>query len=263
MQGGTDITASFLAACTLIPHGATIKASNLHMLDAMNALTIGDPRMDTGVRRARQSKREEPEIGEREACAIVDRLVQNEVRFLYPMGCESAYERLPIRQMAFHAGWPMIPTTFTSRHLLNPSLLQPSSTTIQRALASYLEAYKRSLALVWQELSKGAVFEGEDWMGDLGGLWGDGEEWEEEGEVALEIGECCAGLLVEDDRKTRIRFSRFKRTLKGGCRSLSTEKRHLKTQFVKIWYSRRHRHCSGLLWQYILPAEWSQRERMS
>jgi hypothetical protein len=84
MQAGTDITAPFLAACTLIPHGATIKASNLHMLDAMNALTIGDPRMDTGVRVARGPKREEQEIGEREVCAIVDRLVQNEVRSFIP-----------------------------------------------------------------------------------------------------------------------------------------------------------------------------------
>ena len=80
MQNPTDITAPFLAACTRIPQGKTIKASNLHMLDAMNALTIGDVRMDTGVRRARPPKRDEQELGVREVCAVIDRLVQNEVR---------------------------------------------------------------------------------------------------------------------------------------------------------------------------------------
>jgi hypothetical protein len=80
MQNATDITLSFLAACHDIPYGETIKAPNLHMLDAMNALTIGDARMDTGVRRAPPAQREEHEIDVREVCAVIDRLVQNEVR---------------------------------------------------------------------------------------------------------------------------------------------------------------------------------------
>lgn len=95
------------------------------------------------------------------------------------------------KQMAFHSGWAPIPTIFTSRHLLHLSLLQrtASPTPTQRALVGYLECFKRSFALVWQELSKGAVFEGEDWMGDLGGLWGDGEEFGDEGEGCVDVGE--------------------------------------------------------------------------
>lgn len=35
------------------------------------------------------------------------------------------------------------------------------------------------------------MYEGEDWMGDLGGMWEDGADWaeEEEGEGLVDIGE--------------------------------------------------------------------------
>ncbi|KAJ9099597.1 hypothetical protein QFC20_005663 [Naganishia adeliensis] len=165
----TDITHPFLQSCLEIPQGHLVKAPNLHMLDAMNALTILDPRMDTGARVSSKRRRApvDAEFAVEEVVAVVDRLVQNE--------------------MAWHSGWPLVPTVFTSRHLLaldaltnqhttkQPNNNDPTTTSLlHRILVPYLESYNASLGYTWHELARGAVFEGEDWMGDLAGR----EEWD-------------------------------------------------------------------------------------
>lgn len=95
--------------------------------------------------------------------------------------------------MAFHAGWPLVPTVFTSRHLLELDTLRSmdddSTSLLRSVLIPYVEAYNTSLAYAWQELARGAVFEGEDWLGDMAGR----EDWEV-GEVEGVTSEAVDGL---------------------------------------------------------------------
>lgn len=115
--------------------------------------------------------------------------------------------------MAWHAGWPLVPTVFTARHLLShPYTTEPPPTPSQRILLPYIQAYESSLAHTWHELCRGALYEGEDWAGDLAGR----EEWEvpewEEGWLdgareaveALVIGEFSGSMVCwADGRRKR------------------------------------------------------------
>lgn len=111
--------------------------------------------------------------------------------------------------MAWHAGWPLVPTVFTSRHLLTlnsltdePENAAHHNSLLYRILVPYLEAYNVSLGYAWQELARGAVFEGEDWMGDMAGR----EEWDVEaldlGDLE-EVGEVLEGLEIGESRRIR------------------------------------------------------------
>lgn len=111
--------------------------------------------------------------------------------------------------MAWHAGWPLVPTVFTSRHLLTlnsltdePENAPHHNNLLYRILVPYLEAYNVSLGYAWQELARGAVFDGEDWMGDMAGR----EEWDVEaldlGDLD-EVGEALEGLEIGESRRIR------------------------------------------------------------
>lgn len=118
--------------------------------------------------------------------------------------------------MAWHSGWPLVPTVFTSRHLLaldaltnqhttkQPNNNDPTTTSLlHRILVPYLESYNASLGYTWHELARGAVFEGEDWMGDLAGR----EEWEaREAEVGLE--DVVEGLQGLEIGESMLRMAR-------------------------------------------------------
>ncbi|KAJ9092304.1 hypothetical protein QFC19_008738 [Naganishia cerealis] len=185
VPGLTPITGPFLRACTALPPGTLVKAARLGMLDAMNALTVLDPRMDTGAVRPESTARPVPwaegdaaeaDIAPHEVCALIDRLTENE--------------------MQFNHGWPLVPTVFTA-HLLRllPSLRTLHLPPLMRTVVMpYIEAYNLALAYVWSELvTRAALPEGEDWTGDTAGMWNEGEEWAllgqaEEGCVGEDVG---------------------------------------------------------------------------
>ncbi|KAJ9109320.1 hypothetical protein QFC21_000649 [Naganishia friedmannii] len=191
VPGLSEITQPFLLSCASLAPGQLVKSQSLGMLDAMNALTVMDPRMDAGVVRGADSEvpwiqQEEEEEGMtvHELCAMIDRLVENESQGKKWL-IANAHAGM---KMLFNTGWPLVPTVFTSRHFrLLPSLRLrrtpfPSTITnndlFHTIFLPYLEAYNLSLAYVWSELvTKLATYEGEDWMGDTAGLWAEGEEF--------------------------------------------------------------------------------------
>ncbi|KAI5451905.1 N-alpha-acetyltransferase, non-catalitic subunit [Naganishia albida] len=193
-----DITHPFLQSCANLPPGKLVKAPNLHMLDAMNALTILDPRMDTGIRTGVGAASPLSSCASAdEVLAVIDRLVQNET--------------------AWHAGWPVVPTLFTSRHLLsnsshptNPPPARAGAGPLDEILMAYVRTYESCLAYTWHELARGALFEGEDWQGDLAGR----EEWEVpelregegEGEGLRDALHVLDGLAVDPELKHQLQL---------------------------------------------------------
>ncbi len=180
------------------------------MLEAMNSLTLLDARMDSGVSaspdegvdgvvgvgngKGKAKERFDPNrrLSAEEVCAIMDRLLACEVGRNNEEGNDRADGCAHCVQMTYHEGGPLVNSVFTSRHMLNISLLTstPNDVNITSdptrppelthlVFRSYLLMYNLTLHLIWHELARGNgnVYDGEDFMSDTAGLWGDGQEW--------------------------------------------------------------------------------------
>lgn len=88
--------------------------------------------------------------------------------------------------MTYHDGAPLVQTIFLSRHFLQlyslTLLSLPSNPTVSdlllyHVLIPYLHSLRLSMYLVWTELTRGNVFDGEDFFSDPSGLWDRGKEW--------------------------------------------------------------------------------------
>lgn len=85
--------------------------------------------------------------------------------------------------MTYHTGTTLVQTIYTSKHFIN--LHHISVTTrpdtqplLYHLLLPYIHALRLCFHLVWNELAKGNLVDGEDWWSDTFGLWEAGREWE-------------------------------------------------------------------------------------
>lgn len=87
--------------------------------------------------------------------------------------------------MTYHTGASLVQTLFMSRHMLQLYHLtlatlddgDESGTLLSQVLVPYVHAVRLCMTLVWNELIKGNVQDGEDFTSDTGGLWPYGLEW--------------------------------------------------------------------------------------
>lgn len=194
-----------------------VKPNDLTMMEAMNSLTLLDARMDSGVcisspvdvgnGKGKERERFDPNrrLLPEEVCAIMDRLLACEVSGHAGMGDGRGedFDDLECHaiQMTYHEGGPLVNSVFTSRHILNISALSSTPTDdapdpsrppelTHLVLRAYLLMYNLTLHLIWHELARGNgnVYDGEDFMSDTAGLWGDGREWPVV-DGAVELGE--------------------------------------------------------------------------
>jgi hypothetical protein len=207
--------------------GEMVKLPDLSMLDAMNALVILDPRMDTGCSSAsssssssqgtvdggsRQGDVRDLELTPTVVVGMIDRLMQLEVSRGVSCGfkldlkvAKGVLNDSLHQQMTYHTGATLVQTLFTSKHFLdlhaltldllntesnpdststsNSANIDPSqSSTLSRQLLHhllipYLHALRLCMYLVWTELTRGHVYDGEDFTSDTAGLWDRGKEW--------------------------------------------------------------------------------------
>nr|XP_031857702.1 uncharacterized protein CI109_006862 [Kwoniella shandongensis]KAA5524774.1 hypothetical protein CI109_006862 [Kwoniella shandongensis] len=156
-----DITQWFKQSCSALPSGQMVKPKELSMLDAMNALQIMDPKMDTGVHQASSSRLPfdpKAHMSPQDICWTMDQMLAFEV--------------------AWYRGATLCQSVYTSLHYHNPHLLAGSlidsqtdrdTLLIQLVLRAYVLLYCKTIDLVYSELAKGHVHDGEDcWLDHYG-----------------------------------------------------------------------------------------------
>ncbi|KAH9930842.1 Mak10-domain-containing protein [Fomitopsis serialis] len=168
LPGGNDyedVTELFAEAANDMEPEVLVMTKTFSLLDAMSAFEIGEPRMDSGmITEPQRRPRFDPlaPMLPQEICWILDRA----------FACE----------MEWHAGTSLTQTVYTLlyvHHLddLNPDFIghqqyryprdprrpQELLTVVMRASAM---ALLKSCDLAWRELSKGKVFDIEDWLGE-------------------------------------------------------------------------------------------------
>lgn len=82
--------------------------------------------------------------------------------------------------MTFHQGTPLVSSVYLSNHFLNlrDLTLSPSlPPLVEHILVPYLHGLRLCLHIVWYELIRGNLFDGEDFTSDTAGLWERGKEW--------------------------------------------------------------------------------------
>lgn len=87
--------------------------------------------------------------------------------------------------MTYHVGAPLVQTLFTSRYLLQlqsltSTLLNAESTSddlLNQIIIPYMHSFRLCMYLVWTELTRGHMYDGEDFASDTAGLWEGGKEW--------------------------------------------------------------------------------------
>ncbi len=177
---------------TALAPGQLVQADGLPLLEAMNSLTLLDPRMDSGAGIGAAEGVERPtwdpaaRVSPVEACAIMDKLLALEVGPCLLKG--AAQGLLPTGQMTYHQGVPLVSSLFISRHILAvdflrscpDALLDASPATSELpslALHTYIRLFYLANHLAWHEMIRGNVYDGEDWMSDTCGVWDREGEW--------------------------------------------------------------------------------------
>ncbi|ORY34782.1 Mak10 subunit, NatC N-terminal acetyltransferase-domain-containing protein [Naematelia encephala] len=146
-----DVTERFKRSCAGLPDGRLVKMQGLGMLEAMNALQIGDPKMDTGVASSSNQQIYNPNISlsAEEVCWVIDHMTALEV--------------------AWYRGATLCQTVFTCIPCHKPELFAEQQGFVEQALRSYIYAYLKTIELAYAELSKGHVLDGEDvWLDHYG-----------------------------------------------------------------------------------------------
>ncbi|KAK8849672.1 hypothetical protein IAR55_005007 [Kwoniella newhampshirensis] len=156
-----DITQWFKQSCAALPSGEMIKPGDLTMLDAMNALQLMDPKMDTGVHKASSS-----------------RFVFDPAAHMLPQDICWVMDEMLALEVAWYGGATLCQSVYTSLHYHNPHLLVGTSDLsntdgntllIRLVLRAYVLLYCKTIDLVYTELAKGHVHDGEDcWLDHYG-----------------------------------------------------------------------------------------------
>lgn len=157
-----DVSDTFLEAAQDMELGDVILTEEFTLYDAMSALEIGDPRMDSGL------------ILDDEA----ERLVFSPLTPLLPEEVCYVLDRTIACEMEWHVGYTLPQTIYTClyvHHLtdINPDFI-PQQEQLQRDPARPLELVTvviraaimgllKCCDLVWRELSKGRLHDTEDW----------------------------------------------------------------------------------------------------
>ncbi|WVO13900.1 hypothetical protein L204_101524 [Cryptococcus depauperatus] len=157
-----DITLWFQEECKELLWGGLVKPDSLSMLDAMKALQLMDPKMDTGISSNRMSQvifDPQTLLSPTDTLWIMDQMLALEVLW-YRGGSlgQTVYTSLYYHNIQFLAA----PPNFTSSQQLDHLLYM--------VFRSFILLYCKSIDLVYNELSKGHVFEGEDCFLDHHGI---------------------------------------------------------------------------------------------
>lgn len=186
-----DITSTFKLACkgTLrqstklrlaLPIGVMVKRPATALLEAMNALPFFDLAMDTGL--AAPIPNTSIQLlstgSDMQRSQIMDKLLQLEVssfassglaKFPLPscllVACTEALDSLRLEyssdseQISWHLGATLCDTVYTALYYHHPEAVADFS------LRAYILAYVKSIELVYNELAKGHIVDGEDvWL---------------------------------------------------------------------------------------------------
>ncbi|OXB36847.1 hypothetical protein J007_03411 [Cryptococcus neoformans] len=156
-----DITQWFLEECDGLFWGELVKPSALTMMDAMKAIQLLDPKMDTGILNNFKSPymfHPEDPLTPEELCWIMDNMTALEISWYRGATlCQSVYTCL-----YYHNSYMMDPS-FEPRQLTEEGVL------LSQILRAYLLLYCKTIDLVYTELSKGNTIEGEDcWLDHYG-----------------------------------------------------------------------------------------------
>ncbi|WWC73692.1 uncharacterized protein I206_107664 [Kwoniella pini CBS 10737] len=158
-----DVTQYFTSLCNELPTGSMVKPPELTMLDAMNAIQMMDHKMDSGSSKlspSRPPSSYDPDsrICPEGLCWIIDALVSLEIAWYRGATlCQSVYTAL-----LYH----------NPQHLAGPSRYPSDdqmSNFIYLVLRAYTLLYCKTIDLVYTELAKGNVRDGEDcWLDHYG-----------------------------------------------------------------------------------------------
>ncbi|WVF68293.1 hypothetical protein IAT40_003058 [Kwoniella sp. CBS 6097] len=154
-----DITQWFRQSCLELASQEMVKPPRLTMMDAMNALQLMDPKMDTGVQRwPAETPLFEPEdtLSAEEICAIMDQIMCLELAWYRGASlCQTVYQSL-----YYH----------NPHHLAGPSRLpEPESLLLTLVLRAYVLLGCKTTDLAYSEFAKNHVSDGEDcWLDHYG-----------------------------------------------------------------------------------------------
>ncbi|CEH12997.1 Glucose-repressible protein and related proteins [Ceraceosorus bombacis] len=175
-----DVTRELSDACRSLDNETLVHSEGFALLDSMGAIEVMEPRMDSGifpVPHALVAECDRPplsllgedhttppfdvtaKLSAEEMCWVMDRL----------LACEAAW----------HRGAPLSQTIFTCLYMHHLPLSRPislaASLPTQASLLScvlrpFLLGVLKSMHLVWDELVRDNVIDGEDYFGDKAGL---------------------------------------------------------------------------------------------
>ncbi|OCF31726.1 hypothetical protein I316_06533 [Kwoniella heveanensis BCC8398] len=154
-----DITEWFRQSCSELEPQEMVKPSSLTMLDAMNALQLMDPKMDTGMTIwPMNAKLFEPDapLSPEEICAIMDQMLCLELAWYRGASlCQTVYQSL-----YYH----------NPHHLAGPCRLPESqSLLLTLVLRAYVLLGCKTVDLAYSEFAKNHVSDGEDcWLDHYG-----------------------------------------------------------------------------------------------
>ncbi|KAI9433909.1 Mak10 subunit, NatC N-terminal acetyltransferase-domain-containing protein [Lactarius indigo] len=138
-----DVSDTLLNAAQDMELGDVILTEDFTLYDAMSALEIGDPRMDSGL------------ILDDEA----ERLVFSPLTPLLPEEVCYVLDRAIACEMEWHAGYTLPQTIYTCLYQDPARPLELVTAVIRAAIMGFLKCCD----LVWRELSKGKLHDTEDW----------------------------------------------------------------------------------------------------
>ncbi|KAF9402306.1 hypothetical protein BGX21_010591 [Mortierella sp. AD011] len=156
-----DVTSLLESATKDLKTGQLIQVDSFSLFDAMCAIVIMDPKMDTGI--------------------IVEELPQYDInRLLNPKEFIWVFDNILVGQMTWLSGHALSQTLFTSCYILrlfeinledeppisssNAQEPYPPKEFVTLVLKSCTLAIAKSCALIWNEMKKGQVYEEEDFM---------------------------------------------------------------------------------------------------
>ncbi|CAO1621504.1 unnamed protein product [Parajaminaea phylloscopi] len=177
-----DVTEEFQRACSGLYLGQMVHPTSFTLLDTMACISIGDPKMDSGIYPVPQDL--VPDSDQVDVPSEDTLVTFNPHLSLSLQDVIWIVDRLLACEASFHSSSPLAQTLFTSLHFHDLSVLRTSPDTTLPAPGSSFESHPSSLFIlrailiaivksfdqVRQELSKGNVMEGEDTSTDTCGL---------------------------------------------------------------------------------------------
>ncbi|KAF8461150.1 Mak10 subunit, NatC N-terminal acetyltransferase-domain-containing protein [Russula ochroleuca] len=154
-----DISDVFLDAAEDMEQGDVILTEDFTLYDAMSALEIGNPRMDSGLILDDEAKRPQfnplTTLLPEEVCYILDRVI----------ACE----------MEWHAGYTLPQTIYSCLYVhyladIDPEESARHSALVTVVLNTAITALLKCCDLSWRELNRGRLHDTEDWHSEKFGV---------------------------------------------------------------------------------------------